>query len=397
MARVLCVWEQGSNLGHLSHLRIPMEVAQDLGHELTLVARELHRIPEAMTGLRFGLMQAPFKQNVPNIPVASIQCYAQLLGAQCFASAQELLLYVRAWRAIFDAQRPDVVFFDHSPTAQVAAWAYGFRKVLVGSGFAVPRTDLDGGPLQLFPTAPHDAQAAAWRDTQERQVLEMINQVHAVQGAPAMPSLGTLYTQATHAALMTWPALDCFGPRPGANYLGMKSLGALRAPQWPAGAGPKVFGYLGHFPGLERLLHALESARVRALLFVRDVPPALRARYAGTQIAFTDQLVDLGQVAAQADWVAHHGNHGTSAAFLLAGVPQLAIPRHQEQLFGALRLVEQGCALLAYQDQPSFEDAVVAMGTRTDLRLAARSVQAQCVPYDGQRAADFFRETLRGL
>ena len=55
MARVLCVWEQGTNLGHLSHLRAPLQVAQALGHELTLAARELHRIPEVLTGLRLGL------------------------------------------------------------------------------------------------------------------------------------------------------------------------------------------------------------------------------------------------------------------------------------------------------------------------------------------------------
>ena len=96
-----------------------------------------------------------------------------------------------------------------------------------------------------------------------------------------------------------------------------------------------------NFPGLPRLLLALEQAEVRGLLLVRDMPDALRSRFAGRQLTFIDHLLDLEQVAAQADWVVHHGNHATSAEFSFAGVPQLAIPLHQEHLFCALRLVEQ--------------------------------------------------------
>jgi hypothetical protein len=396
MARVLCVWEQGSNLGHLSHLRAPMEVAQALGHEVTLVVRELHRIPEVMSGLRFGLMQAPFKQSVAIVPAADIQCYAQLLGVQCFSSAQELLLYVRAWRAIFDAQRPDIVFFDHSPTALVAAWAYGFRKALVGYGFSIPRTDFGDGPLQPFPTAEATSGALARLVADDQRVLELINQVHAVQDARPMHRLGDLYAQAPFQALQTWPALDCFGPRTHATYLGMDTLRGKQIPRWPSGVGPKVYGYLSNFPGLERLLLALESQQVCALLLVRDLPEAMRGRFTGGQISFVDSLLDLAQVGQQADWVVHHGNHGISAAFLMAGVPQLAIPLHQEHLLGALRLVEQACALVVFQDQ-AFDGAVAAMCSRMDLRKAAKGVQTHSKPYDPEDARRYFGETMRGL
>ena len=60
MATVLCVWEQGGNLGHLSNLRLPIEIALELGHRVVLAARELHRVPEALAGLRIELLPAPF-------------------------------------------------------------------------------------------------------------------------------------------------------------------------------------------------------------------------------------------------------------------------------------------------------------------------------------------------
>jgi hypothetical protein len=397
MARVLCVWEQGTNLGHLSHLRAPMQVAQALGHELTLAARELHRIPEVLTGLRFGLVQAPFKQNVPRVNAEAIQCYAELLATQCFSSSRELLMYVTAWQSIFAACRPDIVFFEHSPTALVAAWAYGFRKVVVGSGFTVPRTDGRDNLLQPFPTASAAPEALAQYVLHEQQLLALINQVFAEQGAPAMKSLAALYTQAPVHALMTVPAADCFGPRPNGHYLGVPPLGVITRPVWPEGNGPRVFGYLINFPGLPRLLLALEQANVRGLLLVRDMPDALRSRFAGRQLTFIDHLLDLEQVAAQADWVVHHGNHATSAEFSFAGIPQLAIPLHQEHLFCALRLVEQVSGLLAYQDQPSFVEVVEAMGVRSDLRDGARAVQRSSVAYEEQNGTQVFRELLEDL
>lgn len=397
MARVLCVWEQGTNLGHLSSLRTPLKVAQQLGHELALAARELHRIPEILPGLRLDVWQAPFKQNVPRVSVSTVQCYAELLATQCFSSSQELLLYVRAWRSIFDACRPDIVFFEHSPTALVAAWAYGFRKVVIGSGFTVPRTDGDLSLLQPFPTASTAPEATAQYAQHEQHLLTLVNQVHQEIGAPAMESLAALYAQAPVHALMTVPAADCFGPRPNGQYLGVRPMEITTGPVWPTGNGPRVFGYLVNFSGLSQLLLALEQAEVRGLLLVRNLPEALRERFAGRRLIFVDHLLDLAQVAAQADWVVHHGNHATSAEFSLAGVPQLAIPLHQEQLFCALRLVEQGCGLAAYQDQASFVEVVLAMDARSDLRDGARVVQSSSVAYDERRADEFFQALLQDV
>lgn len=62
-----------------------------------------------------------------------------------------------------------------------------------------------------------------------------------------------------------------------------------------------------------------------------------------------------------------------------------------------LRLVEQACGLLAYQDQPSFVEVVRAMGTRTDLRDGARAAQLDTVPYGALRADHFFRTLLQKI
>jgi hypothetical protein len=378
MARVVFVWEQGTALGHLSSLRLPMQVAQDLGHEVILVARELHRIPEVLAGLRFGLMQAPFKQNVAHVDQSQIRSFTHLIAQQCFSSAQELLLYLRAWRSIFDLLQPAMVCFEHSPTALVAAWPYGFSKVLAGEGFAIPQFNLVHGVLQPFPTTVLNPAEVQTLRADDRRLLASINQALTAMGDAPMPDLGALYGQAPQHLLMTLPAIDPFGPRPGAFYLGVDKPTVPRKLQWPTGAGPKVFGYLQNFPGLQALLQALQEGPVRAIIFGPEIPAKVRQLFANEQIVVTDEMADLAAVSLEADWVLHHGNHGTAAAFLQDGMPQLLIPRHQEQLFGALRLVEQQAALMVFQDQSDYRAAVAAMGRRQDIREGAKVAQADC-------------------
>jgi hypothetical protein len=390
MARVVFVWEQGTALGHLTHLRLPMQVAQDMGHEVILVARELGGIPEVLAGLRFGLMQAPFKQKVPKVDQASCLSFTHLIGQQCFASAQELVLYLRAWRSIFDLLQPDVVCFEHSPTALIAAWPYRFTKALFGSGFTLPQFDTRHGLLQPFPTTVLDAAMVSRLRLDDQRLLAVVNEALGVMGDPVMVSLASVYGQAQLQLLQTWPALDPFGPRASAKYLGIEVPTRERKPDWPNGPGPKVFGYLHHFVGLAAFLSALQQRGARALLVVHGLPESIRAAYINSGIVFLDTLLDVASVAAEVDWVVHHGNHGTSAAFLTHGVAQLMIPLHQEHLFGAMRLVGQQAGLMAFQDQTDFRAAVAAM-EQPSLKAGAALAGSMCEPYQEEKAVEYLK------
>jgi hypothetical protein len=137
---------------------------------------------------------------------------------------------------------------------------------------------------------------------------------------------------------------------------------------------------------LEDLLQDLLAAGLCSLLFVRNLPPALRTRYSGPQLRFVDHPVDLTEVAQQASWVINLGNHSTAATFAAAGVPQLLIPLYQEQLFVALRLVAQGGAVMAFQDQAGYSAAIAALQTNTAIRQQARELQLQLTPFSAPEA-----------
>ena len=397
MANVLCVWEQGANLGHLSNLRLSIEIALQLGHRVVLAARELHRVPEALSGLSVELLPAPFKQNVRPADQSAFLSFTHLLARQCFSGAVELEMYLRAWGAIFDLVKPDLVLYEHSPTALIASHGRSFRKVTVGSGFMSPPSPAPGMPFAPFSTTVLTPDVLVRLKTDEEQLLAVINQARSMLAMAPLARLADIYDQVDDRFFMTWPETDHFGARPGQRYLGPTALAAKPAAVWPAPSGPRVFGYLQNMPALELLLRDLRAAGVCALLWINDLSPSLRQAYTSQRMKFLDQLVDLKSVADQADWAISHGNHSTLSTLMVAGLPQLLIPRHQEQLLVARRLVDQGCALIAYQDQAGFAREISAMLSNPALRANARAVAQRCRQRGDPEALAYVRSSLESL
>lgn len=397
MATVLCVWEQGGNLGHLSNLRQPIEIALELGHRVVLAARELHRVPEALAGLRIELLPAPFKQNVQPADQSAFLSFTHILARQCFSTVAELESYLRAWLCIFDLVKPDLVLYDHSPTALVASHGRSFKKVALGSGFYNPPGPAPGAPFAPFSTTTLTPEVLTRLAADEAQVLGMVNQARVQLALAPLAALADLYHQLDVRLFLTWPELDHFGARPGQRYLGNQTLATHQLAKWPGVSGPKVFGYLQNMPSLEALLRDLRASGVRALLWVSDLPPKLRQAYSSERLQFLDQLVDMNSVGAQADWAISHSNHSTVGTLMMAGLPQLLIPRHQEQLLMARRLVAQGCALLAYQDQPGFAKEINAFLTNPALRTNAATLAHTCRQRGDPDAKGYIRAALQTL
>lgn len=395
MARILCAWELGSDLGHLSHLRLPIEMALQLGHEVVLAARHLARVKEVLGDMPITYLQAPFKQYPMAADQSAFPSYTHLLARQCFQGVDELEAYLRAWTALFHLVQPDMVLYEHSPTALIASRACRFKKVLVGNGFAIP--PVSGAPFAPFITTPRtdDIRAALCAD--DAVLLQVINLALSRLDIGGFAAVQDIYGQADEQWLMTLPALDHFGSRPEQRYLGVEAPRARAAPVWPTGSGPKVFGYLHAIPSLEKLLQDLLAANVCALLHVRNLPPSLKAAYTSENLHFIDHLVDLSLVAQQTAWVINHGNHNTVASFLRAGIPQLVIPMHQEHLFAGLRLAEQACVVVAYQDQPGFLNEIKALNSDPKFKQGAERVSAGCPSLEALNAPGYIRQRFQDL
>lgn len=400
MARVLFVWEQGANLGHLSHLRLPVEVALAAGHTVYMAVRELHNVRLVMGDLPVHYLLAPARPEVVQPDQPAILSYTHLLHRQCFSSTEELGLYLNAWRSLFDLVKPELVLFEHSPTALIAAHAYSFKKVNLGTGFTVPPIQTDGSePFLPFPNTQLTPQVLSTLRQDDALMLARINQALAALNAPQLPDLRTIFDQVDAQWLMTWPELDQFGARATGQgvYLGVEPPQPRAVPQWPAASGQKVFAYVDTIPSLEPLLRDLRASGACCLLLVRGLTAAQRQHYSNASMQCIDQPVDLARVAQEADWVISNAGHSTTAFFARQGVAQLLIPRFQEQLFTTLRLVSQGGAAMAFQDQSAYSAAITAMTGNTKIRAHARQLGDQLKAHPEVDLRAFIRTSFETL
>jgi hypothetical protein len=260
---------------------------------------------------------------------------------------------VEAWRNLYRLVCPDLVLFDHAPTALLAARGLDLRRVVLGSGFCVP-PDLSPLPnLRPWVNGPMSDPARLAAD--EARVLATANTVLARLGRPPLHRVTQLYGEVDETLLLTIPELDHYPP--GLRGKGARYWGAIgnaegepnaecrmmnaESPLTPALSpeyrgegvrGVRVFCYLKNFAALPDLLAAQRDGGHPTTVVCDGVPRDLRERFASCPtIHFEDRPLDLRRVAEHCDLAVLNAGHGATAAMLLAGVPVLLVPIHLEQ------------------------------------------------------------------
>ncbi len=242
MAKVLLTWELGGGSGHFVNLRPFACGLEAAGHKVFAALRDLGKGPDLLGGT-VSFLQSPYKADVPRNVIPLARTFADLLHNVGFGDAAELAARVDAWRGLIDSIAPDLIVFDHSPTALLAARGGKARRVLLGDSFCCPP---DCAPFpDLRPWLGANPQALLQR---EEAVLENVNRVLRLRGQPALARLGQLYGEVDAVVLTTLAEFDHYPHRGGARYRGPWMPEGGEPPAWPGGSGKKVFAYLKHFP-----------------------------------------------------------------------------------------------------------------------------------------------------
>src|SRR5215213_944270 len=263
MARILYCWELGEDLGHISNF-LPVALAlRARGHTVIAALRELGRAETVFGPHGIPLLQAPVWLQPPSEAPHPPQSFAEMLIHFGFADPSGLTAMLRAWRNLLALADPDLMIADHGPTALLAARSCGVPSATYGAGFFLPPFTTPLPKLRPWLNIP-----AKRLFGNEQAVLAGANTALATFGAPPLETLADLYRGAEHF-LMTYPELDQFAMRTSGEYRGViLSAPSGVAPEWPFGAGPKVFAYLKpQFADLEKLLTLLTAMDCRVLLY----------------------------------------------------------------------------------------------------------------------------------
>jgi UDP:flavonoid glycosyltransferase YjiC (YdhE family) len=283
--------------------------------------------------MKLQLFQAPHRLDpiAPSFPYPV--SYSEMLHNIGFGYSEELYAMASSWQSIYDAVKPDIILFEHSPTAMFAAKSLDVMKVLIGTGFTVPPL-----PLPIIRDADPFRVQEACANTDN--TLLIANATAKRLGLGDFSSLEQIYSDVDKTFLMTYPEIDHFGERKTAQYLGAKEEGTGDVPQWPNCHGPKVFTYLQRFEQEQQVIAQLTQCPTSVIVYSPYLKSsdAYKLNSIARNIRFFSSPLNLSIVAAECDLAICHGGHGVTAQMLIEGVPVISLPIHQEQVLLGKRL-----------------------------------------------------------
>lgn len=380
MATILFTWELGAGFGHLNrHIRTIQALIAE-GHEIFFAARDPGNAERVLGKEKVKLLQAPLLPHGISNPIQNTRSYADILHNTGFNDGAALTGRIKAWHQLHEYVRPDLVIYDHSPTAKLAFAQMPVKHILSGCGFAMPPVTT---PLSNIRDWEHVSQSQLQAD--EKRVLDTINAVLKGLGLKPLAALSEL-VQSDSRLMLTFKELDHYPGRENEEYLGVslpKNAGAK--PHWPAGSGKKIFAYLYPFKALPEFLQALAASRASTIIYAPEVQQSIKNDSKCSHIRFVEEPQRIMDVTAECDLAVTNGNHATTTAILLAGKPVLLLPKTLEQLLLSRRVRESGAGLMV----PQFKPAAVENKL---MRLLDAGEHARAAEEFARRYQDFTQE-----
>ena len=349
MATISLNWELGSDYGHIGRFLPIAQVLRERGHRPIMVLRDISRADEMLSPYGLEFLQAPLWLPAVNGLPPAVN-FTESLFLFGFLSQPGLLSITRAWRQLWRLIKPDLMIFDHAPTALLAARGLGIPRLITGNSFAVPpRTK----PLPPYRWWDKTHPAARMADTEAR-LLATANPVLAALGAPAMRQVHDLY-EAEATLITATPALDVYQGRPADHYVGAINTiahGASPLSLWPGKRSKKIFAYLKpQYSVFEPVVKALARTDASVLIFAPGVSRQMMQKLQSTHLAFSERPLVMKEVRAQCHLAVCHAG-GMVDIMLSAGVPLLLLPLQMEQAMTSKRVEQAGCGLTFQPDYP---------------------------------------------
>ena len=325
MAKIVFTWELGGGIGHIMPYLFIVKALQTKGHEVIFILRDLSLANLISETCRATCFQAPIKISPIVNPIKEPLTYAHILHNIGFADLGVFNGLVEGWRALFKAIKPDLVIFEHSPTALLAARGYTFKKMLIGNGFSIPAHvyPLPNLRLWLKPDSKmlrHD----------EDSILDTINTLLDKSKLAPLNQITDLFAIEPQV-LCTLEELDPYKERKNGNYYGSWMNPGGQKPLWPEGEEKKIFAYLKPFPTLPSLLSTLIELKAPSIVYINRIDDKLKRRFSSSPtLKFAGKPQDMSTIAAQCDFAILNATLNTTINLLLAGKPALHLPLYLE-------------------------------------------------------------------
>lgn len=366
MKTVLFAWEQGGGLGHVANLERFAALLKH--HDIRPVFVLKHPETARLLKTDAEILQAPpWPVTAPdnsNSFRSTATMHDQLVSAG-LADEHNLRSLLQSWDDLLKNIAPDLVVADSAPAASMMSRGR-IPLIVVGNGYTAPP-----GEMKRFPLL-HRVHPPRWS---EEETLGTVNRVLRSLARAPLERLPQIFSGDTQIVL-TYPVLDPYdlqrsGPLAGPIF--------DRPPIESRKDAETIFVYLSR-----GVLSALPVDIVPALLplagrLVISAPDMAREQSddllrRGAQIS--PQHLPLSEMLASARLVIHFGGGGLAAQALAAGVPQLVVATHIEQLLNGLQLETAGLGKVIDSFEPQVEIASSLDAILADDGLRQQAAQA---------------------
>lgn len=379
MPRILCGWEFGAGLGHITRLKPIVSALRDSGAEIVMALQDLDRVsafldPETGIALPgFHVITAP-RWDMPRSPEARqipTHSFADVLDIIRYGNSAALSARIEAWTGLLNATKPDLVIGDFCPTLRLAARGR-VPMVMVGNGYTIPPP---GRPLP--PIRPWQAKLESFSVDHENKLLETINTVLARRGDTPVEFLADILN-GDETFVFSVPLVD-----PYAAYRDKPQLPPFNL---PAGIQPRpieqrrkkgVFFYMPRGqPDLGKAIDGVKAASVDCEAYISDLGATAAASLVGPGFKIHTQPQPFDRVIPDARLIIHHGGLSTAIAALQAGTPQLIFPWNLEHLVTARQIESLGGSVTAGADWTAKKITSAIRSMVQDKPLAIRASKA---------------------
>lgn len=249
-----------------------------------------------------------------------------------FADGAKMARRVSWWLDTLARRQTTLLIADYGPCALMAARIAGIPALAIGTGYAIPPMGLESFPVFL----PEYAQ----READEDALVAGLNAALGPLGLPTLAHLPEVYTRSGEV-VRTLDMLDPYrGQRSGAYLPPVADYAGVAQ-----GAGDTAFCYfstteLAH-PGL---VEALATCGLPLRGYLPGAPDDVRERLAASGMRIETAPLPVAEIAATARIICNSGQHGMVCLGLAAGIPQVCLPQHLEQLYVARQAETAGVA-----------------------------------------------------
>lgn len=340
MAQILCAWEFGSGLGHLTRLLPIARRLHDAGHDIVLAVPN----PEGARPVldkHFPAAQGPFRlkviagtqwqipQDDPELRTRPTHVLADVLTLFNYHDPKQLGQQTGVWQRIIKQYAPALILADFAPTLRLAHGDSTVPFVMTGNGYTMPPPG-----RVLPPIKPWQEGLYPFSRRNEAEVLRAMNMVRDGLRCSAVDHVGDMLN-GDESFVCTIPEFDPyqrFRQQPVLVPFNVPLIERF-SPVEARSETDAVFIYLpANHPQLKAVLGMAAALPYKVHVYVSGLPPEAVARLAGRNTSVHRKPLNFETELARFRLIIHHAGLATAYAAIRAGTPQLLLPVNLEHM-----------------------------------------------------------------